>query len=153
MCKLALEKKWPAWQKTEFNFKTEHNVDLFYFIYQMKFVWIYFIYLFIDAYLILPIFDNTYSWIFNNKMLIKCCFNFNINPKNRITNAGFNKCIKQYYTGRPKKSVPWNKKLIKNISHHFFSNIIIVCVSPISSPSNTLYFLTIDHLIAEIWSI
>ena len=45
------------------------------------------------------------------------------------------------------------KKNKKNISHHSFSNIIIVCVSPISSPSNKLHFITIDHLIAEIWSI
>ena len=57
-----------------------------------------------------------------------------------------------HYRASP-KSVPWNKKLIKNISYHLFSNIIIVCVSPISSPSYTLYFITIDHLIAEIWSI
>ena len=56
--------------------------------------------------------------------------------------------------GVPKKK---GSHEIKNkyiyISRHFFSNIIIVCVSPISSPSNTLYFITIDCLIAAIWSI
>ena len=35
------------------------------------------------------------------------------------------------------------------ISHHLFSNVVIVCVTPISSPSNTLYFITIDHIIDE----
>ena len=54
-----------------------------------------------------------------------------------------------FYTGRPKKvSHEINKKYITP----FFLKYI-VCVSLISSPSNTLYFTIIDHLIAEIWSI
>ena len=55
--------------------------------------------------------------------------------------------------GVPKRVSHEIKNKIKNTFHHFFSNIIIVCVSPSSSPSNTLDFITIDHLIAEIWSI
>ena len=65
-------------------------------------------------------------------------------------------CIRGFHDyniqGVPKK-VHHEIKINKTLSHNLFSNIIIAGVSPISSPSNTLYSITIDHLIAAIWSI
>ena len=53
----------------------------------------------------------------------------------------------------PKKCPMKLKINTKYIPSFFIKQEFIWCVSLISSPSKPLYFMTIDHLLTEIWSI